>query len=127
MQNMETINLIQQIESIRTELSNTIEAGGELDQIYNESFEKGKNQICDDLVEKVQSGQIDQNNLQTYVAELQNEISDLIAQRREIEDDCTANGVRQRAYVNSRIDAMSSFSSYLSTLLSEIARERYNN
>lgn len=124
---METINLIQQIESIRTELSSTIEAGGELDQVYNESFEKGKNQICDNLISKVQSGEINHDNLQTYVAELQDEISDLIAQRKEIEDDCTIEGTRQRAYVNSRIDAMSSFSSYLSTLLSEIARERYNN
>lgn len=124
---METINLIQQIESIRTELSSTIEAGGELDQVYNESFEKGKNQICDNLITKVQSGEINHDNLQTYVAKLQDEISDLIAQRKEIEDDCTIEGTRQRAYVNSRIDAMSSFSSYLSTLLSEIARERYNN
>lgn len=124
---METINLIQQIESIRTELSSTIEAGGELDQVYNESFEKGKNQICDNLISKVQSGEINHDNLQTYVAKLQDEISDLIAQRKEIEDDCTIEGTRQRAYVNSRIDAMSSFSSYLSTLLSEIARERYNN
>ena len=117
---METINLIQQIESIRTELSSTIEAGGELDQVYNESFEKGKNQICDNLIAKVQSGEINHDNLQTYVAKLQDEISDLIAQRKEIEDDCTIEGTRQRAYVNSRIDAMSSF-------LSEIARERYNN
>ena len=124
---METINLIQQIESIRTELSSTIEAGGELDQAYNESFEKGKNQICDNLITKVQSGEINHDNLQTYIAKLQDEISDLIAQRKEIEDDCTIEGTRQRAYVNSRIDAMSSFSSYLSTLLSEIARERYNN
>ena len=124
---METINLIQQIESIRTELSSTIEAGGELDQVYNESFEKGKNQICDNLIVKVQSGEINHDNLQTYVAKLQDEISDLIAQRKEIEDDCTIEGTRQRAYVNSRIDVMSSFSSYLSTLLSEIARERYNN
>ena len=124
---METINLIQQIESIRTELSSTIEAGGELDQVYNESFEKGKNQICDNLIAKVQSEEINHDNLQTYVAKLQDEISDLIAQRKEIEDDCTIEGTRQRAYVNSRIDAMSSFSSYLSTLLSEIVRERYNN
>lgn len=124
---METINLIQQIESIRTELSNTIEAGGELDQVYNDSFEEGKNQICDNLIEKVQSGEINHANLQTYVSELQDEISNLIAQRKEIEDDCTADGVKRRAYINSRIDAMSSFSSYLSTLLSEMARERYSN
>lgn len=124
---METINLIQQIESIRTELSNTIEAGGELDQVYNDSFEEGKNQICDNLIEKVQSGEINHTNLQTYVSELQDEISNLIAQRKEIEDDCTADGVKRRAYINSRIDAMSSFSSYLSTLLSEMARERYSN
>ena len=124
---METINLIQQIESIRTELSNTIEAEGELDQIYNDNFEKGKNQICDNLIGKVQSGEINHDNLQTYVVKLQDEISDLINQRKEIEDDCTRDGVKQRAYINSQIDAMSSFSSYLSTLLSEMARERYSN
>lgn len=124
---METINLIQQIESIRTELSSTVEAGGELDQVYNDSFEKGKNEICDNLIEKVQSGEINHDNLQTYVAELQDEISNLVTRRKEIEDDCTINGVKQRAHINSRIDAMSSFSSYLSTLLSEIARERYIN
>lgn len=124
---MGTINLIQQIESIRTELSSTIEAGGELDQVYNDSFEEGKNQICDNLTEKVQSGEINHDNLQTYVSELQDEISNLIAQRKEIEDDCTIDGVKRRAYINSRIDAMSSFSSYLSTLLSEMARERYSN
>lgn len=124
---METINLIQQIESIRTELSSTIEAGGELDQVYNDSFEEGKNQICDNFIEKVQSGEINHDNLQTYVSELQDEISNLIAQRKEIEDDCTVDGVKRRAYINSRIDAMSSFSSYLSTLLSEMARERYRN
>lgn len=124
---METINLIQQIESIRTELSSTIEAGGELDQVYNDNFEEGKNQICDNLIEKVQSGEINHDNLQTYVSELQDEISNLIAHRKEIEDDCTIDGVKRRAYINSRIDAMSSFSSYLSTLLSEMARERYSN
>lgn len=124
---MRKINLIQQIESIRTELSSTIEAGGELDQIYNDSFEKGKNQICDNLISKVQSGEINHNNLQTYVAKLQDEISNLIRERKEIEDDCTVNGTRQRACINSYIDAMSSFSSYLSTLLSELAREQYSN
>lgn len=124
---METINLIQQIESIRTELSSTIEARGELDQVYNDSFEEGKKQICDNLIEKVQSGEINRDNLQTYVSELQDEISNLIAQRKEIEDDCTVDGVKRRAYINSRIDAMSSFSSYLSALLSEMARERYSN
>ena len=123
---METINLIQQIESIRAELSNTIEAGGELDQVYNDNFEEGKNQICNNLIEKVQSEEINHDNLQTYVSELQDEISNLIAQRKEIEDDCTVDGVKRRAYINSRIDAMSSFSSYLSTLLSEMARERYS-
>ena len=55
----------------------------------------------------------------------QGEISDLIRQRQAIENDCTEAGTRERARINSYIDALSSFSSYLSALLSEIARDRY--
>ena len=122
---MVEINLIQQIESIRTELTSSIEAGGALDAIYDKSFEEGKNAVCDNLIAKVQAGEINHDNIQTYVATIQGEISDLIRQRQAIENDCTEAGTSERARINSYIDALSSFSSYLSTLLSEIAKDRY--
>lgn len=122
---MKKDQLLSYIKDIRKDQSSEECIINSIDKLYAETFNAEKESVCDGMEIEIEKMEIDDSSIANMIINYGVKIKSFIEERIKIEFVNTKEAVIARAKINAAIDALSSMQTYLSTVMSELARRQH--